>query len=96
MIEVGTKVVVTTEYRGVFFGTLAEYDRTARFAKLTSARNCVKWSSANKGFLGLAEAGPLNGSRIGPAVAELDLSGITSVSACTESAIEKWEAAPWC
>lgn len=95
MIQQGSKVVVTTEYRGVFFGVLAEYDRANRFVKLADARNCVHWTSANKGFLGLAEAGPLDGSRIGPSVAELDLAGITSVTTCTDAAIEKWEAAPW-
>ena len=95
MIEIGQRVVVTTEYRGVFFGKLAVYGQAERFVTLHDARNCVYWPSSNRGFLGLATDGPLEGSRVGPAVAEIDLAGVTSVSACSAVAVEKWQAGPW-
>lgn len=95
MIELQQKVLVTTEYRGVFFGTLAAYDKAGRTVTLTDARNCVYWPSSNRGFLGLTTEGPLDGSRVGPATAEVDLAGVTSVSRVSDAAIVKWEAAPW-
>lgn len=95
MIAIGNKVVVTTEYRGVFFGTITAYDQAARTVTLADARNCLYWPQSNRGFLGLAVDGPLDGSRVGPAVAELDLVGVTSVSPCSAAAAAKWEAAPW-
>lgn len=95
MIENGTKVVVTTEYRGVFFGTQAANDREQRTMVLTNARNCVYWPAAVHGFLGLATSGPVVGSKVGPACCELELSGVTSVSRCTPEAIAEWEAGPW-
>jgi len=95
MIETGKKVVVTTEFRGVFFGTLAAYDRAARTCTLSNARNCVYWPSCNRGFLGLAAEGPLDGARVGPAVDLLDLPGITSVTSVTDEAATRWETGPW-
>jgi len=94
-IELGTKVVVTTEYRGVFFGTLAKYDRESRFVALADARNCLYWPRSNKGFIGLAVDGPKEGARVGQAVATLELAGITSVMGCTDEAIAAWESETW-
>lgn len=95
MIQNGEQVLVTTEYRGVFFGTLVGCDRTNRTATLATARNCVYWPPSQKGFLGLATAGPLDGAKIGPAVGEIELPGMTSISSCTPEAVARWEAAPW-
>lgn len=95
MIEIGNKVVVTTEYRGVFFGTLTQYDIVNRRATLTAARNCVYWPPANRGFLGLATDGPLDGSRVGPGATELELAGVTSVTLCSDEATARWESGPW-
>lgn len=49
-------VVVTTEYRGVFFG-YAE-DTSGDIITLSNARNCIYWSAATGGFMGLAATGP--------------------------------------
>lgn len=49
-------VIITTEYRGVFFG-YAE-DTTGDTVILKNARNCIYWSSKTGGFLGLASKGP--------------------------------------
>ena len=84
-------VLVTTEYRGVFFG-YAE-DTTGDNIPLTNARNCIYWPSANGGFGGLASEGPAKGSRIGAIVEKINLRKVTSVSEVNASAAAKWEAA---
>jgi len=91
----GRKVVVTTEYRGVFFGTLSEYDRGVRSCTLLNGQNCLRWPRDNRGFLGLAKDGPLDGARVGPAVESVELTGVTSLTPATEDAARKWEACPW-
>ena len=86
-------VLVTTDKRGVFFGKLAEHDNGT--VVLTEARNCIYWSEQTKGFLGLAVTGPMDGSRIGPAVPEIRLYGVTSISKCSDEAVARWKEAPW-
>lgn len=85
-------VLITTEWRGVFFGYAVETDGPT--IKLRRGRNCVYWPIANHGFLGLAADGPKEGARIGPA-ADIELRGITSVVEVTDEAAARWEAAPW-
>ena len=85
-------VLVTTKHRGVFFGYAASTD--GETIKLRAARCCLYWPTANKGFLGLASMGPLDGARVGPA-ADIDLRDITCVAECTADAVKVWEAAPW-
>ncbi len=84
-------VLVTTEFRGVFFG-YAE-DTTGENITLTNARNCIYWSSANGGFAGLAAEGPAKGARIGAKVSKIDLRKVTSVTEVEPAAVEAWEAA---
>lgn len=85
-------VLVTTQHRGVFFGYADDTDGAT--IKLRGARNCLYWPTENKGFLGLANMGPLKGARVGPA-ADIELRDITCVAECTPSAAQAWEAAPW-
>ena len=85
-------VLVTTQHRGVFFGYATETDGAT--IKLRAARNCLYWPTEQKGFLGLASQGPVNGCRIGPA-ATIELRDITCVAECTEAATAAWEKAPW-
>ena len=82
-------VLVTTEFRGVFFGYAD--DTSGENITLTNARNCIYWSSANGGFGGLASEGPAKGSRIGARVDKIDLRKITSVSEVSAGAVAKWE-----
>ena len=82
-------VLVTTEYRGVFFGYAD--DTSGDNITLTNARNCIYWSSANGGFGGLASEGPANGARIGARVDKIDLRKITSVSEVSADAASRWE-----
>lgn len=84
-------VLVTTEYRGVFFGYAD--DTSGDTITLTNARNCIYWPSKNGGFLGLASKGPVPGSRIGERADRLELRKITSVAEVSEAAVAAWEAA---
>jgi len=84
-------VLVTTEFRGVFFGYAA--DTSGDTITLTNARNCIYWPSANGGFGGLASEGPAKGARIGARVEKLELRKITSVAEVSEAAAKAWEAA---
>lgn len=88
-------VLVTTEYRGVFFGDLLEYNGGARTAKLRDARNCIAWSQDVRGVFGLAAIGPTKGCRIGPKVPSILLEKVTSVVEMTAAAVEAWETEPW-
>ena len=76
-------VLVTTEFRGVFFGYAD--DTSGDQITLDRARNCIYWASNQGGFGGLASEGPKNGSRIGAVVDKIDLRKITSVSEVTEA-----------
>jgi hypothetical protein len=83
-------VLVTTEYRGVFFGYVE--DTSGDNVTLYNARNCIYWPSANGGFIGLASEGPAKGARIGATVEKIELRKITSVSEVAKDAAAKWEA----
>lgn len=85
-------VLVTTAHRGVFFGYATKTD--GETIKLRRARNCIYWSSKERGFLGLASDGPGSSCKIGPA-ADIELRNITCVAECTEAAVKAWELAPW-
>jgi hypothetical protein len=84
-------VLVTTDFRGVFFGYAA--DTSGDAITLSNARNCIYWPSANGGFGGLASEGPAKGARIGARVEKLELRKITSVAEVSEAAVKAWEAA---
>jgi hypothetical protein len=88
----GRPVLVTTEYRGVFFGYAT--DTSGDTIHLKAARNILYWDASTKGFLGLAGIGPGKGCRVGPA-ADIELRKITCVAECTPVAAEAWESAPW-
>jgi hypothetical protein len=84
-------VLVTTEFRGVFFG-FAD-DTSGENITLTQARNCIYWPMSQGGFAGLAAEGPVNGARIGSMVDKIDLRKVTSVIEVTNAAAERWIAA---
>jgi len=90
-----TFVMVTTEKKGVFAGTLLNYDAEKKVAHLKNVRMCVMWTSSRKGVLGLAANGPDNKDRITPAASEAILEGVTAIFSCAEKARKKWEAEPW-
>ena len=86
-------VLVTTEFRGVFFGHVKDDSKAPGEVTLAGARNCIYWSASCGGFLGLASKGPDRGCRIGAQVPEVTLYKITSVTPCTDDAVKAWEAA---
>jgi len=93
----GRPVLVTTEYRGVFFGyaddTLGEI-LGSNVIVLRGARNCIYWHKSVGGFAGLAVTGPDAQCRIGAEVSQIELRGITSVSEVSTEAAKAWESAP--
>ena len=87
-------VLVTTEFRGVFFGYMDEPPADGSIT-IKQAQNCVYWSADVHGFMGLASTGPTKSCKIGPSVPSLTLNKITAVVEVTPEAAEKWKAAPW-
>jgi hypothetical protein len=87
-------VMVTTEFRGVFFGYM-ENEPTNGSITIKQAQNCVYWSQDVKGFMGLAASGPTKNCKVGPAVPSLTLNKVTAVVEVTPEAAEKWKAMPW-
>lgn len=87
-------VVVTTEFRGVFFGYTSAKKCDA-LVRLERARMCVYWDSSLHGVLGLASAGPGSKCKIGNCVSSIELRGVTAVIECSAEAVAKWEVSPW-
>lgn len=84
-------VLVTTEFRGVFFGHVKNDKKAPAEITLSGARNCIYWSADTGGFLGLASDGPKSGCKIGKRVDELKLYKITSITPVEASAVKAWE-----
>ena len=84
-------VLVTTEYRGVFFG-YAENTKGDTI-KLENVKCAIYWNAEVNGFLGLASVGPNSSCRISRAATTVELRKVTAVVECTEQAIKAWEAA---
>lgn len=83
-------VLITTEFRGVFFGYVKDDKNLPNEITLTKVRNCIYWTSSIGGFLGLASKGPDSNCKIGTEVEELRLFKITSVSPVSDEAAKKW------
>jgi hypothetical protein len=92
-MQTGTPVLITTSHRGVFFGYIESRDGST--ITLTRLRNCLTWSEAMKGFLGLAVYGPDEDCKVGPPSPRSEVTDVTSISECTPDAVARWEAAPW-
>ena len=88
-------IVVTTEKRGVFFGYCEDESTAPEKLVLNNCRMCVYWSAAERGVLGLAAVGPLDGCRISNAVDSVTLWQITGIFAASDKAVKRWEDAPW-
>jgi hypothetical protein len=84
------KVLITTEFRGVFYGEVKNNKNLPSEITLTNARNCIYWSSDCNGFLGLAAKGPTKSCKIGAEIKEITLYKITSVTPVSEEAAEAW------
>ena len=87
----GKKVLVTTEFRGVFYGEVKNDKKLPEEITLKNARNCIYWSSDVGGFLGLASDGVTSNCKIGKRVDELKIYKITSVTPVSDKAVKTWE-----
>lgn len=88
MTDTERPVLVTTEYRGVFYGYAA--DTSGDTIKLNRARMAIRWGTT-RGINELAETGPTRDSKIS-ARADIDLRKVTAVFEVTEAAMKAWEA----
>jgi len=83
----GRAVIVTTEYRGVYFGFLKQ--QTGRECVLENARMAIYWGTT-RGVDQLAQSGPTGKSRIGDLAPSVWLCGLTSVVDCTDASVKAW------
>ena len=81
-------VIITTEYKGVFFGYAA--DTSGDVIHLKDARMAIYWGTT-KGIMQLAETGPTSSSKIS-SKADLELRKITAVIEVSPAALAAWEA----
>ena len=86
-------VLVTTEFRGVFFGYVKDDSKAPGEITLTNVRNCIYWSAEVKGFLGLAVHGPNKSCKIGASAPEMTLYKLTGYGPVTEMAEVAWTSA---
>lgn len=86
-------VLITTEFRGVFFGYVKDDTKLPEEITITGAKNCIYWAASVGGFLGLASQGPNKDCKIGKRVSEITLFKITSVTPVEDVAVEAWEKA---
>lgn len=82
-------VLVTTEFRGVFFGYLEDDKDAPQSITLSNVRNCIYWQDCG-GFIGLAATGPNNSCRIGAPIDEVTLYKITSITSVSKEAEKAW------
>lgn len=85
-------VLVTTEFRGVFFGHVEDDKKLPAQITLSKVRNCIYWNDCG-GFLGLAAKGPNSSCRIGAPVSQVTLYKITSVTPVSSEAEKAWDKA---
>lgn len=89
-------VLVTTEYRGVFFGYLDENESDLPTkAVLRDTRCCVYWAKSVRGVLGLAAKGPNKECRVGFSVSRGEVWKVTGVFECSSEAVKAWEEGSW-
>lgn len=86
-------ILVTTEYRGVFYGLVDENaDLTEKTISLIGARCAIRFGTQH-GVAELAATGPTKDSKIGSRADLIALHGVTAIWSVTDAAREKWEAA---
>lgn len=88
MTDIGRPVIVTTEFRGVFYGYAS--DTSGDEIALKNARMAIYWGTT-RGISELAETGPTSKSKIS-ARADVALRKVTAVFEVTEAAAKGWEA----
>lgn len=85
-------VLVTTSYKGVFYGYMDREDMAKDIITLYSAHNVISWSSDVNGFLGLTNKGPSKSCRISAkAGGPFQVRSITSITECSKESSEKFD-----
>ena len=89
-------LVVTTEYRGVFFGYGDPDTLTAdKRLRLEDAQICLYWSADVKGVLGLASKGASKDCRVSAPIPAITLEKVTSIMETTKEAEKAWKTCPF-
>lgn len=84
-------IIVATE-RAVFFGLVPnDQDMHAESITLENARHCLYWPESVGGWLGLADIGPQDGSRITATAPSATIRNVTGTAECTNEAAENWK-----
>jgi len=83
------QVIITTEYRGVYHGTLRSHNKSGRECVLDNANMAIYWGTT-EGVDQLANTGPTEKSKIAAMAPDVWLCGLTSVVTCTDDANKKW------
>jgi hypothetical protein len=91
-IEKEHALVVTTEWRGVFFGY--GIPTKERHIVLRDCRMCVYWDKSVKGMPGLT-SGSLAGCRISPPAPSVLLHKVTGVWTVTGETEKEWLKTHW-
>ena len=86
-------LMVTTEWRGVFFGY--GIPTKERVIELENVQMCIYWPQENHGVMGLANDGPKSGARIGPPAKSMILQGVSGIIEVTEKAEKEWLKQKW-
>lgn len=89
----GKAVLVTTEFRGIFFGYVVDDSQLPEQITLSNVRNCLYFAKSVGGFLGLAAKGPDKDCLIGTEAPSFTLYKITGVAPVTEKAAAAWKSA---
>jgi len=86
-------VIVTTEYRGVFYGQIDPKEIKETTVTLSECRNVIYWHSELKGFLGLSSEGPNSKCTIGAkAGGDVVIHKVTSIAECSDKSAQVWSA----
>jgi hypothetical protein len=89
--QIERPVIVTTSYRGVFFGYADDDDTIGETITLRNARMAIYWGTTN-GLFELADTGPTEKSKISAPAKSIELRGVTAVIGVSGEAEEKWQA----
>ncbi|MEO1211516.1 MAG: hypothetical protein AAFX78_18540 [Cyanobacteria bacterium J06638_20] len=84
-------ILITTEYRGVFFAQVGEAADLSK-RTLTDLKNCrmaIRFGT-DRGVMQLAETGPTESSRISAPADIHVIHGVTAVFDVTDEAAAKW------
>lgn len=90
--NINKKCVIRTNRAGVFFGTLADYDRTTRTAELHDCRRLWYWSgAASLSQLAVEGVKRPNSCKFTIAVPLIQVEEVIEIIPCTDEAIKNIE-----